>query len=66
MDGLMDDPIWSIERNDTDIGKAKYSEENVFQCHFVLHKSHMILLVSNPGLHGERSCSLMVESVDAV
>jgi len=66
MDGLMDDSIWSIEWNDTDMGKSKYSEENVSQCHFVLHKSHMILLVSNSGLRGERSCSLMVESVDAV
>jgi hypothetical protein len=41
MDGLMDDSIWSIGRNDTDIGKSKYSEENISQYHFVPQKSHM-------------------------
>jgi hypothetical protein len=28
-------------RNDTDRGKSKNSEKNLFQCHFVHHKSHM-------------------------
>ena len=27
--------------NETDGGKSKYSEKNLFQCHFVHHKSHM-------------------------
>jgi hypothetical protein len=30
--------------NDTDLGKPKYSEKNLSQCHFVRHKSHMDLL----------------------
>jgi hypothetical protein len=31
------DPMW----NDTDRGKLKNSEKNLFQCHFDRHKSHM-------------------------
>jgi hypothetical protein len=29
--------IW---RNDTDTGKPKNSEKNLYQCYFDLHKSH--------------------------
>jgi hypothetical protein len=31
------EPWW----NDTERGKSKNSEKNLFQCHFVHHKSHM-------------------------
>jgi len=27
--------------NDNDLGKPKYSEENIVQCHFVYHKTYM-------------------------
>jgi hypothetical protein len=36
-----DDLIWNTGWNDAGTGKSKYSQENLFQCHFVLHKSHM-------------------------
>jgi hypothetical protein len=32
--------------NNTDKGKAKYSEKSVSQCHLVYHKSHMDRLVT--------------------
>jgi hypothetical protein len=40
--------------NDADRRKSKNSEENVFQCHFVDHKSHIDLAGCEHGLCGER------------
>jgi hypothetical protein len=35
--------------NDTDRGKPKESEKNLFQCHFVHHKSYMERTRQEPG-----------------
>jgi hypothetical protein len=42
--------MWSTWWNDIDRGKPKNSEKNLYQCHFVYHKSHWI----DPGRRGER------------
>jgi hypothetical protein len=46
--------MWSSWWNDIDMGKPKNSERNLYQFHFVHHKSNWIDLGANPGRRGER------------
>jgi uncharacterized membrane protein len=39
------DGLWSIGTLMTDTGILKYSENNLFQCHFIHHKSHRTVVV---------------------
>jgi hypothetical protein len=38
-----------MEWNDTEKGKPKYWEINLFQCHCVYHSSHMDWVMIEPG-----------------